>query len=73
MDPSTSYFECSKVELFNNMEPESYEKFYEEFGAILKIGIHTDFENKTKIADLARFKTTKSDGKWISLKIICSM
>ena len=55
-------------ELFNKMEKEDYEKFYEEFGAILKIGIHTDFENKNKIADLARFKTTKSDGKWVSLK-----
>ncbi len=55
-------------ELFNNMEPEEYEKFYEEFGAILKIGIHTDFENKDKIAELVRFKTTKSDGKWVSLK-----
>ncbi|MCP3955667.1 MAG: molecular chaperone HtpG [Desulfobacterales bacterium] len=55
-------------ELFNNLEKEDYEKFYEEFGAILKIGIHTDFENKDKIAELARFKTTKSDGKWVSLK-----
>lgn len=55
-------------DLFNKMEKEDYEKFYEEFGAILKIGIHTDFENKNKIADLARFKTTRSDGKWVSLK-----
>ncbi len=55
-------------DLFNNMEKEAYEKFYEEFGAILKIGIHTDFENKTKIAELARYKTTRSDGKWVSLK-----
>jgi len=55
-------------ELFNNLEKDDYEKFYEEFGAVLKIGIHTDFENKDKIAELARFKTTKSDGKWISLK-----
>jgi molecular chaperone HtpG len=55
-------------DLFNSMEAEQYEKFYEEFGAVLKIGIHTDFENKNKIADLARFKTTKSEGKWVSLK-----
>ena len=55
-------------ELFNNLEKEDYEKFYEEFGAVLKIGIHTDFENKDKIAELARFKTTKSDGEWVSLK-----
>ncbi len=55
-------------ELLKGMDKEDYEKFYEEFGAILKIGIHTDFENKNKIADLARFKTTRSDGKWVSLK-----
>lgn len=55
-------------ELLTNMEAEQYDTFYEEFGAVLKIGIHTDFENKNKIADLARFKTTRSEGKWVSLK-----
>ena len=54
--------------LLAEMEDSDYEKFYEEFGAVLKTGIHTDFENKTRIADLARFKTTKSDGRWVSLK-----
>ena len=55
-------------DLLENMEQEKYEKFWEEFGAILKVGVHTDFENKNKIADLLRYKTTKSDGKWKSLK-----
>jgi molecular chaperone HtpG len=50
------------------MEPEKYEQFYGEFGPILKIGIHTDPENRQKIADLARYQTTKSDGKLVSLK-----
>src|SRR5210317_678068 len=54
--------------LLNDLEPETYEKFWEEFGAVLKVGVQTDFENKTKIADLLRYKTTKSDGKWRSLK-----
>ncbi len=49
------------------MEKEEYEKFYEEFGKALKAGIPTDFENKDKIASLLRYKTTKSDGKYISL------
>ncbi len=56
------------LELFSNMEKEKYEKFYDEFGGILKIGIHTDFANKDKIAELIRYKTTKSDDKLISLK-----
>ena len=55
-------------DLLDGMEPENYEKFWEEFGAVLKVGVHTDFENKKKIADLLRYKTTKSDGKWKSLQ-----
>jgi len=56
------------LDLLKNMDPEKYEKFWEEFGAVLKIGVHTDSDNKDKIADLLRYKTTKSDGKWQSLK-----
>ncbi|MEX1328731.1 MAG: molecular chaperone HtpG [Desulfobacterales bacterium] len=56
------------LDLLKNMEPEKYEKFWEEFGAVLKVGVHSDFENKNKIADLLRYKTTKSDGKWQSLQ-----
>jgi molecular chaperone HtpG len=54
-------------ELLNAMKPETYEKLWEEFGAVLKVGVQTDIENKTRIADLLRYKTTKSDGKWRSL------
>ena len=56
------------LDLLQNMEQENYEKFWEEFGSVLKIGVHTDIENKNKIADLLRYKTTKSDGKWRSLQ-----
>jgi molecular chaperone HtpG len=56
------------LDLLKNMDPEKYEKFWEEFGAVLKIGVHTDSDNKNKIADLLRYKTTKSDGKWQSLQ-----
>ena len=55
-------------ELLNNMEKEEYENFYNEFGSVLKVGIHSDFENRNKIVDLARYKTTKSDGGYVSLK-----
>jgi len=51
-----------------DMDAEKYDPFYEEFAAVLKIGIHTDFENRNKVADLARYKTTKSGDKRISLK-----
>jgi molecular chaperone HtpG len=55
-------------DLLSGLEKDDYEKFYAEFGPILKIGIHSDIENRSKIADLARYKTTKSEGKLISLK-----
>jgi len=50
------------------MDKETYVKFFDAFGMVLKEGIHSDFENKDKIADLVRYKTTKSDGKYVSLK-----
>ena len=50
------------------MDDEKYEKFYDEFGQVLKGGIYTDHENRNQIAELARYQTTKSEGKRISLK-----
>jgi molecular chaperone HtpG len=55
-------------DLLKGMEQEPYDKFWQEFGSVLKVGVHTDIENKNKIADLLRYKTTKSDGKWKSLQ-----
>jgi molecular chaperone HtpG len=49
------------------LEADPYEKFYNEFGPVLKEGIYTDTSKKDKIASLARFKTTKSKEKWVSL------
>ena len=56
------------LELLAGLEQEKYETFYKEFAYIFKSGISQDFDNKDKIADLLRYKTTKSDGKWVSLK-----
>jgi molecular chaperone HtpG len=56
------------LELLAGMEQEKYETFYKEFAHIFKAGVSQDFENKDKIAALLRYKTTKSDGKWVSLK-----
>jgi molecular chaperone HtpG len=47
---------------------EDYKKFYEQFSKNLKLGIHEDTANRTKIADLLRFSTTKSGEDQISLK-----
>ncbi|OPY89003.1 MAG: Chaperone protein HtpG [Syntrophus sp. PtaU1.Bin208] len=56
------------LDMFAGMEKEKYESFYGEFGHILKSGISADFENRGKIASLLRYKTTKSDGQWVSLQ-----
>jgi molecular chaperone HtpG len=56
------------LDLLAEMEPEKYEAFYGEFGPIFKAGITEDFDNKDRIAALLRYKTTHSDGKYVSLK-----
>ena len=39
---------------------ESYEKFWENFGPVLKEGIYEDFERKDSILDISLFKNSKS-------------
>ncbi|MDY0375969.1 MAG: molecular chaperone HtpG [Desulfobacterium sp.] len=53
--------------LLEEMDKEKYETFFDEFGQSLKAGLPTDFANREKIASLLRYKTTKSDGKYVSL------
>lgn len=48
-------------------DKEAYDKFYKQFGKVLKEGLYGDFENKEKILDLLRFASSKSD-EMISLK-----
>lgn len=43
-----------------NDNSEKYDKFFTEFGKILKEGIHYDFSRKEEIAGLVTFRTTKT-------------
>lgn len=45
-----------------------YIKFYEQFGRSLKMGIVEDSNNRSKLAKLLRFKSSKSDGKYVSFE-----
>jgi molecular chaperone HtpG len=55
------------LDQLTEMEPKKYEEFYAQFGPVLKEGIYTDPAKRDKIAGLARYKTTKSQDKWVSL------
>lgn len=49
-------------------ERENYESFWNEFGRVLKEGIHLDVENKEKLQELALFESSKTEpGKFTSL------
>lgn len=39
-----------------------YEKFWQEFGRALKIGVYTDFQNRDKLKDLLLFASSKGEG-----------
>merc|ERR1711976_512056 len=47
---------------------DDYKKFYEQFGKCLKLGVHEDSTNRTKVAELMRYQTSKSGDEQISFK-----
>ncbi len=47
---------------------DKYDEFYKEFGKPIKEGLYQDFENKDKLIELVRFKTTNSEDNLVSFK-----
>ena len=47
-------------------EPDAFDGFWENFGAVVKEGLYEDFAHKDTLLKLARFRSTKGDC-WISL------
>ena len=46
----------------------SFVQFWEAFGKSIKLGLMEDIANRTKLTKLLRYKTNKSDGKWVSFE-----
>ena len=43
-------------------EPQSYRDFWKNFGAVVKEGLHTDYENREKLLELLRFPSSMCEG-----------
>merc|ERR1712007_407321 len=58
------------LEMFSEIaeKKDDYKKFYEQFGKCLKLGVHEDSTNRTKVAELLRWHTSKSGDEQISFK-----
>ncbi|XP_011310275.1 heat shock protein 83 [Fopius arisanus] len=58
------------LELFEELteDKENFKKFYEQFSKNIKLGIHEDSTNRSKLADLLRYHTSASGEEVCSLK-----
>lgn len=50
-------------------EPHNYQKFWNEFGPVMKEGLVEDHDNQEVLAQLARFATTKGEGSEQSVSL----
>lgn len=54
-------------ELARKAKKDGYEKFWADFGPVLKEGLYEDQENRDKLLEIARFRTTHDTG-WTTLE-----
>lgn len=59
----------SMLEKLSTQDPEAYQRFWDEFGLVLKEGPIEDYANKEAIAKLLRFATTMSDSEKQTVKL----
>ena len=59
------------MEMFETMaEGDDYKQFYENYSKNIKLGVHEDSQNRTKLVNLLRFNSAKSE--FCSLKDYCT-
>jgi molecular chaperone HtpG len=60
------------IEMFDTLseDKEAYKTFYDNYSKNLKLGVHEDSTNRTKLMNLMRYKSAKKD--FISLEDYCS-
>jgi molecular chaperone HtpG len=56
------------LKLIGELDDEKFKTFYNEFGAVLKAGVHVDAANRDRITELLRYHSLKSGDDMISLK-----
>ena len=58
------------LDLFQEVweDKDNFNKFYEAFGKNIKLGIHEDAQNRSKLAEFLRFHSTKAAEELTSLK-----
>ncbi|KAF8503624.1 heat-shock protein 90 [Russula emetica] len=58
------------MDLFSEIaeDKDNFQKFYEAFGKNIKLGIHEDAQNRSKLAEFLRFHSTKAVDDQITLK-----
>jgi len=52
-----------KIKEMAEKEPEQFRTFWQEFGPVMKEGLHTDYENKQQLLEIIRFQSSNGATK----------
>ncbi len=58
----------SELKKLSQNDAEAFAKIWQAFGAVIKEGLYEDMARRDQLFEIARFRTTRSDGETVSLK-----